>query len=83
MTLCDIDTDTMLCRLCGRLALRPDLRRKCRPGLGDYVSLGLAYAGITEELVAKLVGECSCPERREWLNRLGRTLGIGRVDPPT
>lgn len=83
MALCDIDDETMACRRCGGLALRPDLRRKCRPGLGDYVSAGLAYAGITEELVAKLVGECSCPERREWLNRLGRKIGIGNVDPPT
>lgn len=53
-------------------------------GLGDLVAAGLSAVGITKKRVEALVGgPCGCAERQEALNALGRSLGIGRVDPPT
>lgn len=49
-----------------------------RPGLGDMVAAGLSSVGITKDRVSAVVGRgCGCAERQEWLNRLGRRLGIG------
>ena len=63
------------------------MERNCRPapaGLGDYVAAGLSAIGVTKERVSAVVGPCRCPERQAALNEWGaRTLGIGRVDPPT
>lgn len=48
------------------------------PGLGDMVAAGLSSVGITKDRVAAVVGrDCGCAERQDWLNRLGRRLGIG------
>jgi len=56
-----------------------------KPGLGDYVAAGLSAIGITKERVAAVTGKpCGCKKRQEALNKWGaRTLGIGRVDPPS
>ena len=49
-----------------------------RTGLGDMVAAGLAAIGITKERVSAALGRpCSCPQRQEALNDLGRRIGIG------
>ena len=49
-----------------------------RPGLGDMVAAGLASVGVTKERVSAIIGKpCGCPERQEWLNQAGKSIGIG------
>lgn len=51
---------------------------RARPGLGDMVAAGLSSVGITKDRVSALVGrDCGCRERQEWLNAMGRKVGIG------
>lgn len=85
---CDIDPNTLVCRVCGSRVTHAGTRRNCgtpAPGLGDMTAAALAAVGITKDRVEALVGgPCGCDERRDALNEWGRnTLGIGRVDPPT
>ena len=57
----------------------PAYPRRPKKGLGDMVAAGLSAVGITEERVSKLVGgDCGCSKRKEFLNQLGRKLGIGQ-----
>jgi hypothetical protein len=43
------------------------------------VAAGLSALGITEERVSKLVGgDCGCSKRKQFLNQLGRKIGIGQ-----
>ncbi len=68
------------CTVCG--APRINARQLCgtwRPGLGDYVHDAFAAVGITPERVAAALGvdDCGCEERRELLNRVGQSIGIG------
>ena len=80
---CDFDPEAMRCRRCGAAVSSIAVRRNCCPGLGDIVAAGLSAVGITKQRVEALVGgPCGCAERQEALNALGRSLGIGRVDPP-
>ena len=73
----------MRCEVCGRAAFRRDTHRNCRPGLGDRVASALSAVGITKDRVSALVGgDCGCQERQEWLNRVGRQLGIGAPPAP-
>lgn len=49
------------------------------PGLGDMVAAGLSAIGITKERVERIVGgPCGCDERQEWLNQVGRDMGLTR-----
>lgn len=38
--------------------------------LGDYVQKALSLAGVTEQRVKALIGDCCCEERRAKLNAL-------------
>lgn len=90
---CDIDRESLRCRVCGARVTRPDTRRNCGPaqGLGDYVAAGLSAIGITKDRVEAVVGgPCGCGERQAWLNEAGeKWLGLppgstapGPVDSP-
>lgn len=79
---CDIDPDTLRCRVCGARVSSAAVRRNCGTGLGDLVAAGLAAVGITHEraqAVAEAIGldDCGCDQRREALNELGRRIGLG------
>ena len=78
---CDIDPESLRCRVCGAWVSGPNVRRNCcpRPGLGDMVAAGLSAVGITPERVSAVIGgPCGCEERKEALNDWGRDhLGIG------
>ena len=80
---CVIDAETLVCITCGKRAHSVNIRRNCRPGLGDRVHAGLAAVGITPERVAAVLGvdDCGCEGRRAWLNEAGYAVGIG--SPPT
>lgn len=82
MTDCDIDPDSLRCRVCGAKVSGPNVRRNCRRGLGDMVAGALEAVGITHDRAAAVAAaagwrDCGCSERREWLNRVGRAFGIG------
>jgi hypothetical protein len=83
MTDCRIDETTLRCLVCGSSVNGPNVRRNCRPGLGDRVHDTLAAVGITPERVAAALGvdDCGCEQRRAWLNEAGYAVGIGT--PPT
>lgn len=56
----------------------PAYPRERKPGLGDMVAAGLSAVGVTKERVSKALGKpCDCPKRQEWLNAVGKLLGIG------
>ena len=78
---CDIDPESLACRVCGGRVTRPHVKRNCtplKPGLGDMLKAGLSAIGITEERVSAAIGRpCGCSERAEKLNELGRKIGIG------
>jgi hypothetical protein len=77
---CDIDAESLACRVCGLPVPHLRARRNCRgsAGLGDMVASGLSAIGITKERVSAVVGgDCGCPKRQEALNELGRRVGIG------
>ena len=79
---CDIDPESLRCRVCGAAVSAAHVRRNCgpppSPGLGDIVKAGLSAIGITEERVSAAIGRpCGCSERAEKLNELGRRIGIG------
>jgi hypothetical protein len=79
------------CTVCLRLARYAcgDTDRECsgKPqpmGLGDMVAAGLSVIGITKERVSALVGgDCGCEQRQEWVNELGRAVGIGTPKTPS
>ena len=78
---CVFDSNAV-CVRCGQTASAKNVKRNCRPGLGDMVATGLAAVGITKEraqAVANAVGvkDCGCAGRQEALNRAGYALGIG------
>jgi hypothetical protein len=86
---CDVDGDTLLCRICGCRVTKAETRRNCSPpppGLGDRVAAGLSSIGITKERVEAVVGgPCGCGERAAWLNEAGaKWLGLppGSTAPP-
>lgn len=79
---CDIDPETLRCRVCGGRVTRPHVVRNCgpsRPGLGDMVAAGLSAIGITKERVSAVVGgDCGCQQRQDAMNEWGKkNLGIG------
>lgn len=51
--------------------------------LGDYTERVLASIGVTKERYVEakslfgLAPTCNCPERKEWLNKVGKWIGIG------
>jgi len=51
----------------------------CPFGLGDAIAVFLAFLGVTENRVSFLfkASSCGCRHRQQFLNRLGRRLGIG------
>ena len=76
------------CPDCGRVVNTthpPErVRAECRAsiattrGLGDLVEAGLTAVGITKRRVAKILGSCGgCDRRQQFLNRLGRVIGLG------
>lgn len=83
----DCDFSTGVCPDCGEKG-PPGLKRNCpakdRPGLGDRAEQLLTTFGITQEryieakawLLGKMPEEvtCNCPERRDWLNRVGSEI---------
>lgn len=80
------DGDQCACPYCGAKAKKPArgfvlhgcIHRPTKQGLGDMVAGGLSALGITEERVSQLVGgDCGCSKRKEFLNKLGRRIGIG------
>jgi hypothetical protein len=86
---CDIDTDTLRCRVCGAHVTRLGIVRHCgpcRPGLGDLAAGALAAVGITKDRVEAIVGgPCGCDERQAWMNAAGeKWLGLppGTTAPP-
>ena len=84
MSDCKIDPDTLLCIACMVPASGPQVRRNCRPGLGDRVHAALSAVGITPERVAAVLGvdDCGCDERRKLWNQAGHALGIGSPPAP-
>jgi hypothetical protein len=85
MSDCDIDGETLSCRVCGAVVSSPNTRRNCgtRPartaaGLGDYVAAGLSAIGITKERVEAVVGgPCGCDGRQAAMNAAGaKWLGL-------
>ena len=75
---CNIDAESLRCRVCGVAVSAAHVRRNCRPGLGDMVKAGLSAIGITEERVSAAIGRpCGCSARAEALNAIGRRIGIG------
>ena len=93
MIRCDIDPDSLRCKICGVNVTRPSVIRACAgPGLGDMVAAGLSAIGITKERVEAVVGgPCGCPERQAAMNAAGAAwLGMSpgstappEIDPPT
>ena len=78
---CDIDAESLCCRVCGARVSAPHVRRNCgtpAPGLGDLAAVGLAAIGITKDLVEAIVGgPCGCDERQAWMNAAGeKWLGL-------
>lgn len=80
------DGDQCACPYCGARAQKPAkgfvlhgcVKRPVKKGLGDMVAGGLSALGITEERVKKLVGgDCGCSKRKEFLNQLGKRIGLG------
>ena len=55
-------------------------------GLGDRIEHALEVMGITKDRWVAFKSAmgmpplCRCPERREWLNRIGESFGIGVRD---
>ena len=92
---CDIDPESLCCRVCGARVSSPHVLRNCGTsahGLGDLAAAGLAAIGITKERVEAVVGgPCGCGERAAWLNEAGaKWLGLQpgstaptEIDPPT
>lgn len=89
---CVFDKQSLRCKTCGAYATRPDVRRNCRPGLGDYVASALDAIGITKARVEAAVGgPCGCRERQAAMNAAGaKWLGMSpgstappEIDPPT
>jgi hypothetical protein len=85
VTLCEIDSGTLRCRVCGARVTATHVLRTCRPGLGDMIATGLSVVGVTKERVSRILGRpCDCEGRRLTVNQWGaKYLGIGRVDSPT
>jgi hypothetical protein len=87
---CDIDPESLCCRVCGARVSAPHVRRNCgtspRPGLGDLTAAGLSAVGITKDRVEAIVGgPCGCDERQAWMNAAGeKWLGLppGSTAPP-
>lgn len=72
--MCEFDVTTSKCARCGRVAKALPCRAVCDPpGLGDLVGSALARLGITESLFPN---GCGCAQRKRWLNRMGRVIGI-------
>lgn len=88
MTDCDIDPESLLCRVCGAAVSAAHVRRNCRPGLGDMVAAGLDAIGITKDRVqavasAVSVKDCGCKQRQQKMNSWGaKHLGIGTPESP-
>lgn len=89
MTNCDIDPESLCCRVCGARVSAAHVRRNCgtpAPGLGDLAAGALAAVGITKERVEAIVGgPCGCDERAAAMNAFGEEwLGLppGSKAPP-
>jgi hypothetical protein len=93
---CDIDPESLCCRVCGARVSAPHVRRNCgtspRPGLGDRVAAGLSSIGIPKERVeAGGGGPCGCSERQaamnaaaaKWLGLPPGTTAPAEIDPGT
>jgi len=87
---CDIDAESLCCRVCGARVSSPHVLRNCgtqpAPGLGDLAAGALAAVGITKDRVEAIVGgPCGCDERQAWMNAAGeKWLGLppGSTAPP-
>jgi len=87
---CDIDPESLRCRVCGARVSGPHVRRNCGPppppGLGDLAAGALAAVGITKDRVEAIVGgPCGCDKRQAWMNAAGeKWLGLppGSTAPP-
>jgi hypothetical protein len=92
---CDIDPESLCCRVCGARVSAAHVRRNCGtpgPGLGDLAAGALAAVGITKDRFEAIVGgPCGCDERAAWLNEAGaKWLGLppgttapAEIDPGT
>jgi len=66
----------------GNITREPRAAPVSRNGLGDRLEHWLERRGITKERYAEikeafgLPPKCSCSARREWLNKVGRYLGL-------
>lgn len=75
--------DQLSCVRCGYKAASPRVKRMCpSAGLGDVVESVLESVGVTKERVsrvAKVVGvkDCGCEKRKQYLNEVGKMVGIG------
>jgi hypothetical protein len=77
--------ESLTCSVCGKKARMANGRYPVVPceknvGLGDMVEKGLSAVGITKERVASVLGvkDCGCRKRREYMNELGKKVGIGK-----
>ena len=81
------------CRVCDRVisgGLPTGTRARCGVsqnigiGLGDILERELKRLNITQEAYIKLkvrfgaMPTCNCEKRKQWLNRVGKYLGVGR-----
>jgi hypothetical protein len=92
---CDIDPESLACRVCGGRVTRKHVKRTCtptKPGLGDMVKAGLSAVGITKERVEAVVGgPCGCSERQaamnaaaaKWLGMSPGSTAPPKIDPGT
>jgi len=75
------------CVRCGYKASSLKVKRMCpSAGLGDAVESVLETVGITKDRVSKaasIVGvkDCGCKKRQEWLNEVGKLVGLGMDSP--
>ena len=88
-TLCQLEAidGGAKCKICDTeyVSATTDAYAVCRgrgKGLGDSLTRYLKSAGITEnryQEIKKAFGMppgCNCAKRREWLNKVGRYLGV-------
>jgi len=79
---CQLNEQSM-CVRCGYQASSPKVKRMCpSAGLGDVVESVLKSVGVTKERVSKaasMVGvkDCGCEKRKQYLNEVGKLIGLG------
>jgi hypothetical protein len=75
--------DEATCVRCGYKAASLKVKRMCpSAGLGDAVEAVLESVGVTKERVSRVasivgVKDCGCEKRKQYLNEVGKMVGLG------